>query len=549
MSAIVELSSHNNTDKPDFLLESYIRVHTAEGLKTIGLDIFKSDEEAYFGLLTIPTRKMPPTSKSVLFKIDIDISDSMNSFNYKQVNYCLEPLDKKINYVKRTFQNMIKYLSEQTDVTIYIQVSVFNNKCVELIPITQVLPTNFQKLADIVNNVTPCEGTNIEDTFLASRSFISDYRAENPDNEIAYIILTDGEATLGNDDSSYLVSILPTDCDIFSIGYGKEHCARLLNKCGEYYYINDFELTSVVYSEIVYSMLYKVATDILICINDGSFIYDPETDSWNQTLKIKTLYSDRETKYALKLQSKENNWAIIYGLENGGQTQCKFDRVDQLPELHDAEDVNLIEPVDLSKYMYRCYTQSLLKECLTITRENICTRLDYKFVDYNRDKNKFKKKVQEFYNKMKQYMRENNLEQDTFMKVLCDDVYTCYKTTGSENVATHTVMRQRAQAKELSYRTATDELTQEDDYSYSIKRQNACTGISRSISVQMNEEDFESGLDNDNTENECGGVYGSEVINEGNTDCLNRYVSSTQPDDEVIVSETLSQIKRGVSGK
>ena len=64
----------------------------------------------------------------------------------------------------------------------------------------------------------------------------------------------------------------------------------------------------------------------------------------------------------------------------------------------------------------------------------------------------------------------------------------------------------------------------------------------------MNEEDFESGLDNDNTENECG-VYGSEVINEGNTDCLNRYVSSTQPYDEVIVSETLSQIKRGVSGK
>jgi len=502
-------------------------------------DIFPEEPDMNFGILTLKTEKTRMSKTPILFKFDIDISSSMAEPGGKGIS--------KIDYVKNTFTNMMIFLAEQSDAQIYLQVGLFNSNYLNLIDAVLITPENYLEIIETVKHINPCTCTNIEKTFTESSRAIADYSQQNPEHKIAYILLTDGIATEGNVKSDYLSSIVPKGCEVFCIGYGEDHCAKLLNVCGEYYFIKDFEITGKVYGEIVYTVLYLALIDIEIQMGNCSKIYNAFTNEWVSTLCIPKMYGDKEVTYAIKCAKEECCSATIIGRIVGEldiirnpedviesiltEESVQLCVVEQVPDSLMEEDGSLV-PVDLRKYMYKQATQQFLYECIELysSRRNI---LD------NRDKiKKYGEEIQVFYRKMKKFITENDLKDDVFMKILCDDVYTSFKTVGRESSETFTVMRQRAHARDMSYRATTDELNdydQEEDYYVNngfIGRQ--CSS-NRDQDTYCDEEI-------DRTQIADYMRYVDEP------DSLQRYVSSTQPDDELSTSRTMTQTVRGVSG-
>jgi len=525
------------TESP-IIAESIIRMNN---ISDTNLNIFPEEPDMNFGILNLKIVKTRMSKKPILFKFDIDASGSMAEHGGKGIS--------KIDYVKSTLANMILFLAEQTHIQIYLQVGVFNSKYKNLIDTVLITPENHMELIEKVKNIIPCTGTNIEKTFTESTTIINAYSEQYPENKAAYVLLTDGNATEGNQSSEYLASIVPKGCEVFCIGYGQDHCAKLLNLCGEYYFINDFEITGKVYGEIVYAMIYLALTDLEIRMENGAKIYNAFTNEWVSTLCIPKIYGDKEVTYSMKCPKDIECSAIITGtivgepdidleprelvesiLTEGPVQLCV---ADQLPDL--LEEDGSIVPVDLRKYMYKQVTQQFLYECIELysSRRNI---LD------NGDKiKKYEHEIQVFYRKLKKFITENDLQDDVFMKILCDDVYTSYKTIGRESSATFTVMRQRAHAREMSYRAGTHELNnydEKEDYYVNngfIGRQSS---INRDQDTYCDEDDEHQGID----ETQVADYMRDEP------DSLQTYVSATQPHDELNISRTMTQTVRGVSG-
>jgi hypothetical protein len=196
------------------------------------------------------------------------------------------------------------------------------------------------------------------------------------------------------------------------------------------------------------------------------------------------------------------------------------------------EEDGSIVPVDLRKYMYKQATQKFLYECIELYSSN------QNVID-NRDKIKiYEEEIQAFYRKLKKFMRENDLQEDVFMKVLCDDIYTSYKTVGRESSNTFTVMRQRAHAREMVYRAGTDDL---NEYHQTQQYTNMVKCIVRQCNLTRDYEDEE-----DEEIDETQVV--DYMRNDMDPDNLQRYISATQRDEELYTSPTLTQTIRGVSG-
>lgn len=485
--------------------------------------LFQAESNSHFGLLTLKTAKILQSNTPVLFKFDIDISDSMGERGIWSTT--------KMEYVKNTFKNMMMYLSEQS-AEIYVQVSLFNTNYKHLIDVTLITPDNCDELINKVLSITNSLCTNIERTFSGSAKFISEYANSFPMHRIAYVILTDGIATDGNQNIDYLVSIVPKNCDIFCIGYGQDHCAKLLRKCGVYYFVTDFEVTGKVYGEIVFTMLYIAVEDVEIRMTNGANIYDAFTNTWVDVLNVKQLYGDREITYALKCVSDTDNTAIITGkvvgtIESNTQYIQESNHLCEVIQLPDLIDENgTFDRNDLRKYMYKHKTQEYLFECIKLSDDTNKNRFEnnIKIRDYKKD-------IQGFYSNIKQYIIENNLTEDTLLKVLCDDIYTGYKTIGRESSNTYTVMRQTAHAREMSYRAGTNDLEEQVSYQRQDIYQNMGS-IGRQCSIECHD------IDDEDEEND------EDIIGD-----LNRYTSNTQPDEELNISETLTQTVRGVSNR
>jgi len=506
------------------------------------INIFPEEPNINFGVLTLKTVKTKIDKTPILFKFDIDISSSMSEIVRKGIS--------KIQYLKSTFKNMILFLAEQVDSQIYIHVSIFNSKYTVLIDTVCITPENHLALIEKVENIYPCTSTNIEKTFTESSKIITDYSNQFPEHKVAYILLTDGNATEGNVNNDYLVSIVPKGCEVFCIGYGQDHCAKLLQACGEYYFVNDFEITGKVYGEIVFAMLYVALTDIIIRMVDSAKIYNAFTNEWVSSLSVPKIYGDKEVKFSLKCPKDIDECsATIYGkiigeplITYSGQI-CTSEPVElcviyQFPDLLEVAD-NSIVTVDLRKYMYKQATQQFLYECIEISSSYRNT------LDNNNKIRKYTENIRAFYRKVKKYMAENNLQEDVFMKILCDDIYTSYKTIGRETSATFTVMRQRAHARDMVYRTGTDTLCDYQDFRHS---RTPCVGIGRQASITLDYEEETQYYDEEDNDEQTVDLYNKDKDDDDECDDdLRRYVSNTQENDEVITSPTLTQVIRGVS--
>jgi hypothetical protein len=69
----------------------------------------------------------------------------------------------------------------------------------------------------------------------------------------------------------------------------------------------------------------------------------------------------------------------------------------------------------------------------------------------NHEETELKQRLRAFFDEIKKYMLDNNLNEDKFLKNLCDDIYITYRTLGTKYGDMYTSARQTSQGTQRCY--------------------------------------------------------------------------------------------------
>jgi len=404
--------------------------------------------DAKFGILKLTAVSAPMSQDVHEFIFMVDRSGSMSDM-------CSDGRDK-MQHILHTLQNMIIYFKDNT-AKVYVNIFAFDSTICEVVERTDINESNIDAIIAKIKTITPRASTNIEKALLSIKDTVDKIRLDNPTHNISNIFMTDGEATAGSYDTSYLYELVDRNITNAFIGFGLQHDATLLNSISngdksDYYFIDKLENAGLVYGEILHGILYKVLTNVSIeCSN--CFIYDYKNNIWCNSLKVSDITSE-STKVFHVISSTPHDCHILLKSESN-------------------QDVSLVkyecsivkeEPnCDLSKYVYRQRTLQLLyKVNKFITRKTSDKKIIGIFMGFERnihDNNPsiiqeeaaLKTELKGFMNEMKKYMTDNNLNDDGIMKNLCDDIYISYRTFATQFGAMYNAARQTSQGTQRVY--------------------------------------------------------------------------------------------------
>ena len=457
----------NNTKMEDILLE----FHTDD------LPFPLSDKK--FGILTIKSNKCDPITVPILIQCTIDISDSMNGLNeYRDWDLHAK---KKIDYIKETLKKLLPYLIENFNMEIWIQIGLFNTMYSTLIPLQILKNSNISFLLEKIDSIRCCGCTNIEAALIGAASIMKSYIENKPEGKALHIFLTDGNPTDGSNSAYYLKKLVSSEYPTLFIGYGEDHNAHLLKDCANnmihsYQYVNNFEITGQVYAEMLYNLIYTLEEKPTIVVEGGK-IYDALNDTWISRLEIPAFISEKEYIFHISSSNTDDTLINIYDKENNliGYTTT-------LPQLICDDDI--YSTTNLDKYIFKQKTMELLSSILKINDSDNIDRSDIIKT--------IKQELSDFYLVLRKYIREKNLLDDPFMKILCEDLHISYKTINTEYAEMNIFSRRNAQATQALYRSGTsNRYRSETDFTTN-------TNIQRRTSYI--DDDEETQLDNDENE-------------------------------------------------
>ena len=393
-----------------------------------------------FGVLRIKMNKTEITKKPLFMLFTIDKTGSMDEYVKNST---------KMDYLKQTFKNMLYYLSKQ-ELDIYIRVHSFNTDVDVDIDNIQVTKENVLDLTLKIMNIHAESSTNIGLALETARNTLNEYSEANPEHEIAHIFMTDGFPTIGEANNEKLAELIDNRFYNIFVGYGLDHNAVLMKKLSkhpnaDYQFVDDMENTGLVYGESVHQLLYPALKDVEINLEDG-LIYDWETNEWKDKLYINVLVSETEKLYQVKKNKLATMEIDLYGKTPFQTERQLIETINEIPDLVDMDTDQKTE-VDLTKYVYRQKVQEILYKA-----NNLATSQIYEY--------ELKIIMKEVFRKMRGYMRENDLLDDPFMKLLCDDISITYQNMGAIKGLAFTYNRQTSQGRQRSYNVRT---TSHDD--------------------------------------------------------------------------------------
>lgn len=423
------------------------------------LTIFQ-DSDYRFGVFDIAVRGEIPITKThhhIFFTIDA--SGSMN-------DSCLDGRTK-MQHILYTLENILRIFHEKAECNISIHVQSFDSIVYKIIQdIDNIKDNDIEAIISKINKIRPGTSTNIELALKSAKEQIDIYKQNNPEHEVVHLFLTDGEITSGSDDTELLKTIVPKNCTNIFIGYGLDHDSQLLSilsseTSNEYRFIDALEKAGLVYGEIVHGILYKAIADVSMTTEECE-IYNYKTNTWTTELKIGNLLSEQKKTYHIR--SKIPAQSVISIL---GRTIIKTRQFQVITNDIEEQISNyVVFESDLTKYIFRQRTQELLYEakalsdkersCIDLTRPPPLLSIRDEIINVdNPIKKEMKNKLKTFLKLMLDYMKENNMETDSIMKMLCDDIYIIYKTIGTSIGNMFSCARQTSQGRQQSYTVAT----------------------------------------------------------------------------------------------
>ena len=427
--------------------ESFILLHNNENNKPVIK--YPNYETSSFGVLNIKIKKTKKTTIPTCFVFTIDRTGSMSEC-------CGNSRITRMDYIKQSFQSMMNYFAKQ-ETQIIVRVHAFNENVDVLVDNISITPDNISTIIEKIKNLQPDGSTNIGNAITKANDAVVKYSTDNPTHQICHIFMTDGEPTSGEHSGDVLAGMVNENFTNIFIGAGFGHNAHILRKLsekknGEYLFIDNMENATLVYSEPVHRFLYPGLKDIRLEVENGT-IYDWKTNKWVSVLEEPDLVSEVNKYYHLVTDNPSELDVTIYGIEVGVDVESTkdisvdlsnklLDIVELIPDLIDFDTNTVVDPTDLSKYMFKQLTQELLFKA--------------KMNEYdNNEVYYFKELLRNVFKKMRKYMRSKGLLDDPFMKQLCNDISIIYSTVGKSNGIMFAMSRSCSQGRQQSYNTNT----------------------------------------------------------------------------------------------
>lgn len=406
--------------------------------------------DAKFGILKLIARSRPMSQDVNEFIFMVDRSGSMS-------DVCSDGRDK-MQHILHTLKNMIIYFKDNKSARIYVNIFAFDDVIEEIVERTDINEENIDLVISKINRIAPRNSTDIEKALISIKCTIDKIQLKNPTHNICNIFMTDGEATVGNNDVMYLSGLVDRSITNAFIGFGVEHDAVLLKSVSNgdnssYYFIDKLENAGLVYGEILHGVLYKVLSNVSI-ESSNCLIYDYKNNVWSTSLKIVDIVSESNKVYHV-ISSIPDNCSVFLksrAKEDNSITQCGFSISN--------EDLSH----DLSKYVFRQRTLQLLykinkfiekknssKRYLSIFRGFENSTINRDSASIIEEQNMLKTELKNFMDEMKKYMTDNSLNSDGFMKNLCDDIYISYRTFDTKFGAMYNTSRQSSQGTQRIY--------------------------------------------------------------------------------------------------
>jgi hypothetical protein len=344
----------------------------------------------------------------------------------------------KMEHITHTLKNMFLYFHKIASNNLYFTIFIFDERFDSIMERKQIKKDeDIDLIIELINNIEPRGSTNIENALLKTCEYIQLVKNQYPETIFNNIFMTDGEATCGSKNNVALKSILTFNSNIYNyfIGFGLDHDARLLNfisneKNSSYYFIDAIDKSGLVYGEILHDVLYTLLTDVQIVVENGS-IYDYKNNIWVKKLYIGNINGESNKTYHLLSYSPNDCEVVI---------NCKFDK----EENNIIVNKLILDNTNHIKFIYRQKTLQLLYDI------NDYTNKSYEM------KSQLKKQIIDLFNEIKNYININNVnnnvvEDNIFLKNLCDDLYISYRTLGSRYGAMYSCARQTSQGTQRCY--------------------------------------------------------------------------------------------------
>jgi uncharacterized protein YegL len=400
---------------------------------------------AKFGILNFTAVTSSETDKELDFVFIVDCSGSMSDM-------CSDGRSK-MQHIIHTLKNMIVFLHEHASINVNITINAFDTQIYKIVERVKISDDNFNELITKVDRIQPKGSTNIEFALRKSAEYIQELKNIYPANIVNHIFMTDGEATDGSRDVELLKTLIADDVMNAFIGFGIEHDSGLLNGVGSvgkssYHFIDKLESAGFIYGEILHSIIYKVLIDCEIHLTNG-LIYDFKTNNWVQTLKIGDIISEANKTYNIISENPDEFAANIQGSMN---------------ELVILYPSTRLDDADLSKHVFRQRTLQLMFEVNEYCNKKRQLDMDWRIspafivrtpeensINFREQRNELKRKLAAFMEEMKQFMSDNELTEDKFMKNLCDDIYICFRTFDTKYGNMFCTARQTSQGAQRQY--------------------------------------------------------------------------------------------------
>lgn len=409
--------------------ESMTNLFSSTSIEFEGKD-FPSDitniQGAKFGIASFTASAVPISKTKKHIHFEVDCSGSMSDI-------CKDG-KTKMEQVNHTLENMVHFIAETDGTNVSISVSAFDNIIYKIIDPVNVTCANVLELVQKIKTIRSRQMTNIQLAIEDGNKICLDYKALNPDAEVYMLLLTDGSANEGLVEPHDLKALVNTSFSNSFIGFGVGHNFSIMNALGScidsnYYFIDALENAGLVYGEILHGILFKVLQKVSLHV-ENALVYDYKTNLWADSLYIGSVVGEKSKTFHLLSHHPELASVSVTGVSLS----------DDISSTHSL--CNLKLDADLTKYVFRQRNMQLLFEVKTDNLQN----------------KSLKKKLKDLLAEMKEWMKTNDMENDTFMKNLCDDCYISYKTFGTEYANMFATARHTGQTQQREYSNRGDDV-------------------------------------------------------------------------------------------
>lgn len=262
-------------------------------------------------ILTITAPILPiDTHRSVFIRISTDVSGSMGEGD-KLINVkaCLRKLVNMLLGYKETYPLF----------TFYVSIVAFDTRLITISPIVTINEDTVALLIKQINMMREDGGTAFDKPFIDAQKQISEFKVIHPDATILHLFFSDGEVNQGEKDEEELHKMLhKPQVPVAVVGICDGHDVKTLitladSPTSTYIYIAEPESFGQLISDFL-SRMFVVTTDITIKCHDGNGdqrLYDFRT-GWNSSLTIPLLTSEQKRSFYVQGNSEPLTISFTY---------------------------------------------------------------------------------------------------------------------------------------------------------------------------------------------------------------------------------------------